>query len=514
MSALPADWDERTRFLECDARDTAWLEWLVGAGRPNVLALAAPERLAALRARAGGLAAKLAPWEGARQAAGGNDAEVLVLSGDSAALLRGRRSFARARHILVPRRAGLLLPVLARRALGNLRLRGTLGVPLAGGGAREHWLLEGAGRVKERARLYLSPELGTQAFFAALARRGVRYAVLRWFDDLPRVAPGSDVDLLVHDEDRPALVEALGTGTGTIPIDAYCVWGSQGGAYRGACYLPSALGARLLERAADNGRGVRVPCPEDAFLSLAFHALYHKGEASGLSSRTPGVRPRAPKHDFASVLAERARALGIAHDDWSLEGVDALLEARGWKPPRDTLRKWARRNAWIRRRWFAGGARAERAGVAVFVVRRRALEQGLLARVASAVERHGFEVLETHALAPETAARLAERTRGGNWARGDFPADGGPPAAVLVAWDPAPTRLRRRYRQRYPDMDNGRIVCKRAIREELNAALPEAERSNFLHSSDNAEEAWEYVRHALPEREEALRELVRLRRGV
>ena len=50
-----------------------------------------------------------------------------------------------------------------------------------------------------------------------------------------------------------------------------------------------------------------------------------------------------------------------------------------------------------------------------------------------------------------------------------------------------------------------RIVAKRAIRDEVNARLPEDKRSNFLHTSDNSDEAWEYVRIAFPERVEALR---------
>jgi hypothetical protein len=76
---------------------------------------------------------------------------------------------------------------------------------------------------------------------------------------------------------------------------------------------------------------------------------------------------------------------------------------------------------------------------------------------------------------------------------------------LIVVCDPRPARLRRRFRRRYPDMDNGRLTEKRAIRDEINARLPAAEQSNFLHASDNAEEAWEYVRCAVPEREAELR---------
>ncbi len=56
---------------------------------------------------------------------------------------------------------------------------------------------------KDKARRHLRPGLSLDEFFGELDRLGVRYAVLRWFETLPEVDPGEDVDILVADEDLP-----------------------------------------------------------------------------------------------------------------------------------------------------------------------------------------------------------------------------------------------------------------------------------------------------------------------
>jgi hypothetical protein len=60
-------------------------------------------------------------------------------------------------------------------------------------------------RRRDKTRRYLRPGVTLEALFDELNRRGVRYAVLRWFETLPSVGPGEDVDILVADEDLPHL---------------------------------------------------------------------------------------------------------------------------------------------------------------------------------------------------------------------------------------------------------------------------------------------------------------------
>ena len=56
-------------------------------------------------------------------------------------------------------------------------------------------------RRRDKPRRHLRHGLPVDEFFDQLNRLGVRYAVLRWFDTLPAVEPGEDIDVLVADED-------------------------------------------------------------------------------------------------------------------------------------------------------------------------------------------------------------------------------------------------------------------------------------------------------------------------
>jgi hypothetical protein len=501
--ALPEGWNAATRILVCDARDLAVLEELGARGLENVLVLTAPERLEALRSQAGPRARKIHAWTEAdreRGRAHRHSADVLWLDGDSAGVLWSRSSLRAARQIVVRRSDGRArLALVARRALGLAAGRGSFDW------AGASWSrFEIPGERKVRARRYLSPEIGLADFFAELERRRVRYLVLRWWETLPETAQG-DVDLLVHDEDAAAFLEALGPNVGTIPLDIYASHGALGLGYRGATYYPAGLALSMLERSVLTERGVRRPAPRDALFSLAFHALYHKGPASGLPTALAGVEPSsAPKHDFAGILAALGREVGLQVPT-SMEDLDQFLEQHGWRPPRDMLRKWANRNPWIRARHFSGSPRKEKPGWCVFVVRKGALEAGLADAIEHEITQRGFRVLAREELDPAAAGRFAEHARGGNWGQGEFAAHGGAPALFLIAFDPNPLPTRRRFARRYPDMDNGRIVEKRAIRDAVNARLPAERRANFLHTSDNSDEAWEYVRIAWPERVSNLR---------
>ncbi len=53
---------------------------------------------------------------------------------------------------------------------------------------------------RRSARRHLPSSLGIQGFFEQLERLEVNYSVLRWFDRLPNIDPGEDIDLLVADE--------------------------------------------------------------------------------------------------------------------------------------------------------------------------------------------------------------------------------------------------------------------------------------------------------------------------
>ena len=370
-------------------------------------------------------------------------------------------------------------------------------------------VVRGLIRPSARARRHVAKRFSCEDFFRELAARQVRYAVLRWFETLPIIGRGEDVDLLVADDDvakMDGLFVRLRSG---IACDVYSVSGLPGSDFQKMAYFPPHLAAGIVARARLMRDLYRVPAGQDHFLSLAYHALYHKGYASGLpTSLTPAVPPKKlPDHDYQQVLADLAAGLSIrvAID---LESLDEYLTREGWRPPFDMLARLSLRNAWIHDRYFRAGFAVEpsRRGLAVFLIRERALRPGVAAGIAAALEGQGFRILVSAPLAAERQAAVASRLRGGNWGRGPFAFSGGPPAHAIVAWDPKPLAVDRRQKAEYPLLENGRILrAKLELRDFLLRGLAKRQRFNPLHSSDNDIQAWEYVEILLPQQLDDLR---------
>ncbi len=344
---------------------------------------------------------------------------------------------------------------------------------------------------REGARRHLRAGVSVDSFFDELNRLGVRYAVLRWFETLPDVDPGEDIDVLVADEDLPALrtlMRSYRVAPTRQKFDVYSVTGLPGSDHRGIPYLSPALAARLLERSVLLRGRYRVPCPEDHFDSMAYHAVYHKGAGSGLPA-TEGAAVADPgaEHDYADVLAELAAEAGVSAS-LTMAGLDAYLAAKGLRPPLDTLEKLAESNGWLRDHLETafGPADAGLPGLAVFVVREQAA--GLVDRLDDELLREGWQPLETIRFDAATAGRVRAGVRGGNWGAGPWPVGGGGPAAYVVAFDLAATVAGRETG------DTERVTAsKLAIRRRLLAGTPGSARFNPLHSSDNPRQALDYL---------------------
>jgi len=369
------------------------------------------------------------------------------------------------------------------------------------------WLRPGG-----RARHYVHRHFSCESFFQQLAERKIRYVVLRWFDDLPQIEPGEDVDLLVADEDLPKLSDLFSRSRTTLPCDVYSLTGLPGSDFRKMAYYPPYLSKKIIERA-ETLRGVyRVPCKRDHFMSLAFHALYHKGYKSGLETKLkPSTPPKKnPDHDYRAILARLASELSI-DVRIDLESLDEYLMGEGWRPPFDMLARLAWWNSWIEDRFFSQGLEVEPElrGVAVFMVRSRAIELGRSDGAETELESHGFQVIHSETLTPEQQKVVALHIRGGNWGKGPWLHSGGLPARVIVAWDPKPLLVDPKTREKYPLLDNGRILrAKVALRQSFLQGLSKRDRFNPMHSADNDVQTWEYLAILLPDQMESLKQKV------
>jgi hypothetical protein len=359
---------------------------------------------------------------------------------------------------------------------------------------------------KKSHKAFVSPLIGVEEFFKMLHAHDTNYVVMHWFEDLPATEPGRNLDLLVADEDLDLIYRLAEELPGTLELHVHSVSGLHGTDILDTAHFPPALADRILARAQWKKGCFRVPSEEDTFLGLAYHAVYHQGVDSGLPTSMGHRAPRqSPRHDYADVLRERAASLGI-DVGISLEELDGYLEERGWRPPLDMLGRLARSNEWLEHRlarqsdWMA----AEPRGLAVFLIRRKAVEYGLQDEILSAIEAQGFQILEHRLLTDREIREMSSQVRGGNREREPFPTSAGEPAIVVIAHDLIPVEPSVAVKERHPNLDNARLLTTAKIRDLANARLPSSESCNVIHSTDNRAEALAYLNHLMPNETEVV----------
>ena len=232
--------------------------------------------------------------------------------------------------MILRRMARELTPVNLRRAAGQIAGRNT----------------------RPRVRRYIPAGLGVEGFFAALQEASARCIVLRWFEDLPAVLPGEDLDMLVMDEDLAKLSGHLDNYSGAVPCDIYSVAGTPGTLYKNQPYYPRQLAEQMIARRELFKGLYPVPCAEDHFYGLAYHAVYHKGSASGLRFRLAEIVPvEQPDHDYYGALASLGQSLGL-EVGITLDDLDSFLAGAGFRPSGEVLRALGKSNRWVEVKFF------------------------------------------------------------------------------------------------------------------------------------------------------------------
>ena len=495
------------RVIEIAPPDITTARALRDFGCRRYLGLVAPGDLDRIRSEAGDLADLFAPMTNVVQAIR-NNADLLIVHGDHRRLL-WYRLVGRARVVAFTTdgaagREAQLASALHRRARSG-----------AVWGNHHYELRAQPQKRALAARHYTSEVIGLERLPALLAEREIDYVMLRWFDELPYLASGEDLDILVADDHLERLWALFGEQPGTIPSDIYSVSGLPGSEFQSMAYYPPTLSTGILERSVVLPSGYRAPAPLDHFRSLAYHALYHKGEASGLPTSTLDAAPLDDAdHDYAAVLGDLAAQLGI-DVTITLEGLDDHLGEVGWRPPRDTLSRLAPKNGWIRARFFAGADDAPPAiGLTAFLLPRQGRRRrhdhpsrGVPPSAGLGRARGAPDDTTTQ------RARSAADIRGGNWGPGPFATSGGAPSVLIVALDHHPSTPSAGQRRQHPGLTNANtLATKLALRDHLTDDVSADERFNPLHSSDGEDDAWHYIELAYPDGLAGLRTTVAERR--
>jgi len=493
-------WASDAKIIEFEPRNGEVGAALIRAGFENYLGMvSSTETAAAIERQRPVLCDKIAS-NGAAGRIRRNNADVIVLNGWTSLAFAHWRSVRHAGWITAPLRihpavAAAWLIGVVHRCLGNVESARVVSTPLS---AQKLLVWRNRRQTTGGARRYIPHRLGVKGFLEQLRDSQWKHVVLRWFESLPDVAPGEDLDLLIDDTALAEVERCLDSGPGFQPIDLYTQTGLPRTDFRSLPYYPPTLARKLLDEAYEHRQLCRVPTPEHHFLSLAYHALYHKGLSSGLPPNSAAVgRSGGADHDYAAIL----RTLGIEadyHGPIALDALDDHLAEKGWRPSHDMMARLARHNEWLRTRLAKENEAAGDDGLAVFLLRQRGLERGGVERAKRLLEERGFCIAEARELEAAEATVAAQAVRGGNWGPGPWPASGGPPAAIIVAYDPEPLPLSRRQQKKYPFAVNARTLCKDQIRDEFNRGIPEHEHCNVVHSSDNGHEAMEYIKSICP----------------
>ena len=323
--------------------------------------------------------------------------------------------------------------------------------------------------------------------------------MLRWFENLPDLHPEEDLDILVADESVERLMSIVRERQKRgVPCDIYSVTGVMRTKYKGIPYYPPHLAAELLDNTELYQGYIPVPSKKYHFLSLAYHAVFHKGPASDLSKDREVRR----ESTMSSSTNSHFQALRALRDELGLDvsiDIDSLseyLRQQDWEPSPDLLRKLGETNDWAKHLYAERAERRESVdGVGVIVLRDWALRNGWLPHVLVYLQRMGMTILTIQELTGSTREIAYRFMRGGNWTASPiFPVNGGGPATMISVFDPHPAPLATEDRERYPHMSNGRMLqLKRDLRDMMNQGRKPEALVNTVHTSDDESEAAYYL---------------------
>lgn len=355
---------------------------------------------------------------------------------------------------------------------------------------------------KIKNRRYIHPKLGVEGFLKDIS--DLDYVVLRWFENLPYLEHGEDIDILISDKDLGKINKFLNGIKGQgIPCDIYTCGGLPGTDYKKVPYFPVKIADNIIKNSVVHNGIVKVPDKVHHLLTMIYHILYHKGFDSGIPSQYElPASCKKPDHNYLEIVQDLAGKNKInIPAKITLENLDTFLNKNKWRPSKDTLKKLSKRNEWIEKHFFS--SKEEIAshwnGFTTFIIRERGVP--FLHEIKNFLWDDGFEIIYEGKI-PENIRELSSPDiRGGNWNRGPYPTSGGKMAYVIATYDLHPREVKKYLAEKYPGITNARIAkTKTVIRSRINKFFKNEERCNVIHSADNPYDSLEYASQLIPDK--------------
>lgn len=347
--------------------------------------------------------------------------------------------------------------------------------------------------------MFIKAGLDVQSFFERLKKEEIKYCCLRWFEELPDVVDGGDIDLLVSNDDVHTLMKYVDLKegvAGSVKLDVYTVYGSSGTRYRGLPYYPPHFASKIISSSTYNCRGIRVPSDEMYFYSLAYHAVYQKKFSSGIPFKPGSGVKKEIKHDYLGKLRCLADKVNAKFDP-TIIGIDKLLYEKGFYPGVDTLYKIGMKESWIKGIFEKDGFLSHHfPGFNLLVIRESGVGGESLSKVRGVIKDTGYSIVFEHQLDDKEKNLAKIYLRGGNWDNpGVYKAHGGEPAYFFGVYDYNIKKPSVRMLKNHPGTDNSRVrAVKSELRKELNNGVDKDDFVNYVHASNGALDAFYSVR--------------------
>ena len=354
-----------------------------------------------------------------------------------------------------------------------------------------------------KSRYFLKSSITPNEFFEALNKDGI-YVVLRWHQLLTdEWASGRDVDILI-DNGSIELITSLCTKVpNRYAIDIYSA-GYDERFLRGDCTcFPEHVSNNILRDRKRNSDNICVPSDRDMVLSFAYHLVLHKGIDAGFT--TTEACSDFKKGYFNELIRVHNIYPGILKEDengfidMSALGIFDVLRCEGWLPSISTIRSIALTNTLLRdclnSRSISNDifTKIGETDLMAFIIRDRVSTVDSIQKIVEHLKKKQLQVIKSNKK-DECLLPLAKRENSsGNWRRGQYQMSGGLPWWIICCLDYNPEPVSEGELVEFPFVRNKRVRIKESLRSLVNYNTFFFEHSNSIHSSDDEEEAFEYI---------------------
>ncbi|OLO42369.1 hypothetical protein BTR23_03890 [Alkalihalophilus pseudofirmus] len=334
------------------------------------------------------------------------------------------------------------------------------------------------------------PKGEVQMFLDTIDKEKIEYVVIRWFENLPEIEDGEDIDILVADKDLNKLRKVLKKGKVTDKDFIKCDVYPESSQRRHMAYYPPHIAKRILQKRIKHKSGAWIPCKEHYLLSLAYHALFHKGFNSGLKTEYSIVQSKKPEHDYENYLKSLIDELNFSNVDITMEALEDHLKERDWLPPLDLYFRLSSVNNWVYRRSLVHVNTNWKwnKGTAVFVIREKGDYPKIINKTLSLLKERGIKIVDKIELSKQESLYFSQHTRGGDWGNGPYPTSGGLPKVIIIAKEEVSQDKEERIPQGVVEYEWVSYI-KSKIRDEHLRSVKRKDRCNIIHSTDNGIEA-------------------------